>query len=152
MTRLGILLAFSAGLIPALVRGGDSSFKTQDYNGKVIPLAVALEKFKTKLDPDAAPHALALVTEDDKIYPLIKDAGSRMFFKDKILLNRPMRLTGRFVPGSQLLQVVNVHSYRKGQLHEVYYWCDICTIRASEGGPCGCCGAPLELREVPVKK
>ncbi len=40
-----------------------------------------------------------------------------------------MRLTGRLIPGSTLLQVVNVHSYVKGKLHEVYYWCDICTIR-----------------------
>lgn len=150
--KLGIVLALVAGIVPALVRGGDSSFKTQDYKGKVVPLAVALEKYKTKLDPDAVPHSMVLVTEDDKIYPLVKDAGSRMFFKDKTLLDRPMRLTGRFIPGSQLLQVVNVHSYRKGKLHEVYYWCDICTIRASEGGPCGCCGAPLELREVLVKK
>ena len=94
---------------------------------------------------------LALVTDEGKIYPLVKDAGSRMFFKDAKLLNRPMRLTGCLVPGSTLLQVVNVHSYVNGRLHEVYYWCDICTIRGYEAGICDCCGGPMEFREVPVK-
>lgn len=149
--RVGILLALFIGVMPILVRGGEA-FKTQDFKGKVVPLAAVLEKLKTKLDPDAVPHWLVLVADDGKIYPLVKDAGARMFFKDPTLLDRPMRLTGRVIPGSTLLQVVNVHSYRNGQLHEVYYWCDICTIRSYEGGPCGCCGAPLELREVPVKK
>jgi len=32
--------------------------------------------------------------------PLVKDDGSRMFFKDKRLLDRPMRLTGRLVEGT----------------------------------------------------
>ncbi len=92
-----------------------------------------------------------MVTDDNKAYPLIKDDASRMFFKDTQLLDRPMRLTGRLIAGSTLLQVINVHSYLKGQLHEVYYWCDICTIRGYEAGVCDCCGGLMELREVPVK-
>ena len=75
-----------------------------------------------------------------------------MFFKDGKLLNRPMRLTGRLLPGSQLLQVVEVHSYLDGQLHEVYYWCDVCSIKRFEKKKCDCCGGPMELREEPVKK
>jgi hypothetical protein len=125
--------------------------RTEFFNGKVVPLADILQKQGTKLDADAAPYSLALVTEVGKIYPLVKDAGARMFFKDAKLLNRPMRLTGRLIPNSTLLQVVNVHSYLKGKLHEVYYLCDICTIRGYEAGICDCCGGPMELREVPVK-
>src|SRR6516164_3982459 len=87
-----------------------------------------------------------------KVVPLIKDGGARMFFKDKRLLNRPMRLTGRLLPGSHLLQVVEVQSVHKGELYEVYYWCNICSIRRSEGGQCECCGGPMELKEEPVKK
>ncbi len=126
--------------------------KKQHYKGKVVPLADLVEKFGAKLDADAAPSWLALVTDDGKIYPLIKDDGSRMFFKDAQLLKRPMRLTGKLLPGSQLLQVVEVHSYVKGELHEVYYWCDVCSIKRFEKKECDCCGGPMELREVPVKK
>jgi hypothetical protein len=43
-----------------------------------------------------------------------------------------------------------VHSYKDGKLHDVYYWCDICSIRGSELHACDCCGGPMELREVPA--
>ena len=74
-----------------------------------------------------------------------------MFFNDAKLLNRPMRLTARKFANSDFLQVINVHSIVKGKLHEVYYWCDICTIRRNEAGACDCCGAPLDLHEDPLK-
>ena len=152
--RLGVCLALTLGLSPLWLGRADetpASFKTQYYNGKVVPLADILSKSGVKLDADAAPHWLALVSDDGTVYPLVKDAGSRMFSQDPVLRNRPMRLTGRVLSKTQLLQVVNVHSYRQGKLHEVYYWCDICTIRGYENTKCGCCGAPMELREVPVK-
>jgi hypothetical protein len=126
--------------------------KTEYFKGKVVPLAGIVEKFGVKLDSDAAPAWLALASDDGKIYPLIKDDGARMFFQDARLLNRPMRLTGRLLPGTQVLQVVEVHSYVKGELNDVYYWCDICTIKRFEKKNCDCCGAPMELRETPVKK
>jgi hypothetical protein len=126
--------------------------KTEYFKGKVVPLAGLLEKMGAKLDPEAASEWLALAGDDGKVYPLVKDDGSRMFFKDPFLLNRPMRLTARLLPDVHFLQVFQVHSYRKGELHEVYYWCDVCSIKRFEKGKCDCCGAPLELREEPVKK
>ncbi len=136
----------------ALAGDAPDAVKNEYFKGKVVPLAGYVEKFGSKLDEDAAPNWLALSTDDGKLYPLIKDEGSRMFFTDARLLKRPMRLTARMLPGSQLLQVVEVHSYLKGELHELYYWCDICAIRRLENKKCECCGGPMELREVPVKK
>jgi hypothetical protein len=149
--RMALVAAVGFGTVPFLLAAPGTA-KTEHYDGKVVPLAPLLEKQGVRLDNDAAPHWLALVTNDGKLYPLVKDDGSRMFFKDDRLLNRPMRLTGRVLPQSNLLQVVNVHSYIKGELHEVYYWCDICSIRRGEKMRCECCGGPMELREVPVKK
>jgi hypothetical protein len=152
--RLTLCITLALACAPAAmgVHGQDKgNVKTQAYAGKVQPLAPLLDKQGAKLDADAAEHWLALVAEDGKVYPLIKDDGSRMFFKDKTLLNRPMRLTGRVIPETQLLQVVGVQSMVKGQLHEVYYWCDICSIRTYEPGKCGCCGEPTVLKEEPVK-
>jgi hypothetical protein len=151
--RLGLCAAVILGLSPFLVAADDPALtKTQEFKGKVVPLAAVLEKQGVKLDSDAASTSLALVGDEGKVYPLIKDDGSRMFYLDKSLLNRPMRLTGRLLPDSQLLQVLVVHSYVKGELCEVYYWCDVCTIRRNEKRICECCGGPMELREVPVKK
>ena len=154
MKRSAIILALGVTALPALfalAQEAPADKKLQYFKGKVVPLADLLAKQGAKLDADAAPAWLALVTDDNKIYPLVKDAGSRMFFKDAKLLHRPMRLTGKLIPGSQLLQVINVHSIVQGKLHDVYYWCDICTIRGYEFVICECCGGPMERREVPVK-
>ena len=127
--------------------------QTQTLEGKVVPLAGLLEKFGSRLDPEAAPQWLALVTENGKVYPLIKDEGGRLFFNDPRLLNRPMRLTGRLFSDTHLLQVLSVNSLHNGVPHEVYYWCEICSIRRNEKlGKCECCGGPMELKEVPIKK
>jgi hypothetical protein len=148
--RCGLLLALLFALAPLVGSwAGDkkAADKNEFYTGKVVPLADLLAKEKTKIDPDSAPFLLVLQTDDGKLYPLLKDNGSRMFFKDATLLNRPMRLTARKIPHSEFLQVINMHSIVKGKLHEVYYWCDVCTIRRPEAGDCDCCGAPLERRE-----
>src|SRR5260370_6114336 len=145
-------VAFCLPTIPLGAHAGHKESTNEYFKGKVVPLEKVIEKEGTHLDADAAPFWLALVTEESKTYPLIKDDGSRMFFLDKALLDRPVRLTGRLVKNSNLLQVVNVHSYEKGVLHEVYYWCDVCNIRRSEKKMCECCGGPMELRLVPVKK
>jgi hypothetical protein len=151
---LAALLAAVALCLPAVVPSAEPERpKNEFFKGRVKTLASVAEEAGAKLDSDASPTSLLLVADDGKIYPLIKDDGSRMFYKDERLLNREMRLTGRLLPNSQLLQVVTVHSYnKKDELCEVYYWCDICSIRRSEKMKCECCGGPMELREVPVKK
>jgi hypothetical protein len=154
-TRTGLIIAFAFALSPLLAGHAQNqkpAEKIQTFKGNIVPLEKLLAKQNIKLDADAAPYSLALQTEDGKVYPLVKDGGARMFFKDARLLNRPMRLTARPVANGALLQVVNVHSYVKGTLCDVYYWCDVCTIRTYEDGPCACCLAPVELREVPVKE
>ena len=153
--RLAVYAALAFCLSPVLVTLAappKEAAKTAYFNGKVMPLSALLDKMGAKLDPDAAPQWLALVADDGKVYPLVKDDGARMFFKDERLLNRPMQLKGRIVPGTSFLQIVTVHSIVKGELNEVYYWCDICSIRRNEKKICDCCGGPMELKEEPVKK
>jgi hypothetical protein len=153
--RTGLVFALLLGLSPLFfLRSGAAPAKAKmaQFEGKVVPMTAMLKDFGSKLDPDAAPHWLAQVTKDGKVFPLIEDDGSRMFYKDAKLLNRPMRLTGRLFKDTHLLQVVDVHSYVKGKLCEVFYWCDICSIRRNQKQICDCCGAQMVLREVPVKK
>jgi hypothetical protein len=150
--RLGVLTACAASLLPLLAWARPADDKVETFTGKVLPLADLVAKSGSRLDGDAAPHWLALVTDDGKVYPLVKDTGARMFFKDPALLNRPMRLSGKFLPGSQVLRVISVRSLKKGEPCEVYYWCDVCAIRRSEKDICECCGGPMRLVEEPVKK
>jgi hypothetical protein len=147
-SRLWIALACLAGTAPLWARPDGRS---DVFTGKVVPLAEVVEAAGGRLDADAGP-ALVLSGDDGKSYLLVKDAGSRLFFKDKALLRRPMRLTGRLLPGSQILRVTAVHSVVKGAVCEVYYWCDVCSIRRGEKNVCECCGGPMVLREEPLKK
>lgn len=153
-TRLNVLAGIAClclGTIAFLRPAPCDEAKNEYFTGKVVPISKIVEKEGGRLDADASPYLLGLVAED-KTYTLLKDDGSRMFFLDKALLDRPMRLTGRVLPKSNLLQVVNIHSVKDGVLHDVYYWCDVCSIRRSEKKLCECCGGPMELREVPLKK
>jgi hypothetical protein len=155
MKRLTLIaVAVMTGtLLSPLAGAVDKENKTIQLDGKVVPLAGVLEKFGSKLDAEASPHWLALVTDKGKVYPLIKDDGSRLFFADPKLQNRPMRITGRLFQDTHLLQVLSVNSIKNGQLYEIYYWCDVCSIRRNELlKKCDCCGGPLELREESVKK
>ncbi len=155
MKLANLMIAVLAVLMTliAQAKSAEPETKTVQLEGKVVPMAGILEKFGSRLDPEAAPHWLALVTNDGKTYPLIKDDGSRLFFSDPRLQNRAMRISGRLFQDTHLLQVLSVNSVKNGQLHEVYYWCDICSIRRNELlKKCDCCGGPMELREEPVKK
>src|SRR5262249_14116795 len=123
-----------------------------ELRGKVVPLADLVAKNGSKLDEDAGPFSLVLVTDDGKVYPLVKDGGGGCFYKDPVLLGRPVQLKGQLLPGSQILQVSSVNSIVKGELCEVYYWCVVCAIKRSEKMICECCGGPMDLHEDPIKK
>ncbi len=139
-------------LVPGLLAAGKAAPKTADYDGKVVPLAKVLEKQGVQMDADAGPTSLVLVADDGKVFPLVKDDGSRMFYKDDRLLNRRMHLTARLLPEVGMLQVVQVQSWHGNQLYDVFYWCDVCSIRRYEKRKCDCCGGPLQLREEPARK
>jgi hypothetical protein len=153
MTRI-LAIVVCCGFVLAAALADDRP-KVETFQGKVVSLADVLKKQGIELDADAGKHWLALATEDRKTYPLVKDAGARLFFRDPRLLNRPMRIQGRLVASGTLLQVLQVHSLKDGKPHEVFYWCDVCSIKRqslAEKNVCECCGGPMELREVPVQK
>ena len=91
--RLFIMGAAVFGLSPLLFAPAKepAAAKLAHFTGKVVGLKAVLEKSGVRLDNDAAANWLALVTDDGKVYPLVKDDGARMFFKDARLLDRPMR-------------------------------------------------------------
>jgi hypothetical protein len=158
MNRIGpkimtLIVTAAVLLLPWSGRGDDvggQQPKAEYFTGKVMPLADLLKQRGIKLDDDANPYWLVLATFDGKILPLVKDDGSRMFYKDRELLRRPMRLTGRQVPGSDLLQVTAAQSYVDGKWGEVYYWCEKCQLRYTEPGNCFCCGSVVVRVEEPM--
>lgn len=131
----------------------DADAKISTFKGQVISLADLLKQDKIEVDQEAG-VLLGLQTDDGKILPLVRDGMSRRFYNDAKLLNRPVQVRGRLVAKGSLLQLLEVHSIKQGHLYDMYYWCDVCSIRRDSLRPskdCECCGGPMEFREVLVK-
>ncbi|MBN9522174.1 hypothetical protein J0H58_27250 [bacterium] len=118
-------------------------------SGKVLPLAAALAKFGVKADADTP--GVALVTDEGKVSPIVKEELSRMLFVEEKLQSGPVRLTAKLVPGTTLLRVSAVQTVKDDKVYDVDYWCDNCQLFVLSPGPCKCCGGPTVLRETPTK-
>jgi hypothetical protein len=128
-----------------------------EEQGKVVCL---IEEMKEKYQAQAAPghdHLAGFRVEDRaaaggaRYYALFRNAGSEALFVDKRFKDHVLRLYGRVFPSSAVLEVTRFQWYRDGKLMDVYYWCEICSIRGVDPGPCACCQAKVELREAPAK-
>src|SRR6185295_2855691 len=62
----------------------------QVFTGKVVPVAAP----KGKTDAKTEERGVTLVADDGTSYALVEDDVSRVFFVDKNLQNRPVRITG----------------------------------------------------------
>jgi hypothetical protein len=128
-----------------------------EERGRVVCL---IEEMKEKYKVEAAPaheHLVGFRVEDKsaangfRYYTLLRNAGSEALFVDKRFKERELRLFGRVFPSSSVLEVNRFLWYRDGKLMDVYYWCEVCSIRGVDPGPCACCQAKVELREKPYE-
>jgi hypothetical protein len=124
--------------------------KQSNLTGKVVSLFDALESLKVKSDKEND-SVCVLLTKEGNIYPIIRDASGRRFYKDPQLLKKEYRITGNLLGGS-VLQVLSLVGIKDGKTYDVYYWCDICSIRRNELMICECCGGNMEMREVLIEK
>ena len=119
-------------------------------------LVCLIEEMKEKYQAQAAPgheHLAGFRVEDKaaaggaRYTTLLRNAGSEALFADRRFKERELRLYGRVFPSTSVLEVTRFQWYRDGKLMEVYYWCEVCSIRGVDPGPCACCQARVELRE-----
>jgi len=83
-----------------------------------------------------------------RYYTLLRTPLSEALFADKRFSARNLHLTGRVFPGTAILELSRFQWFTPDkQLLDVYYWCEVCSIRGVDPGPCACCQAPVELRE-----
>ena len=144
--------ALAAGVFVSAAAAADKDAGPAQFTGRVVPLKDLLAKAGVPLDRDAEPFWLALVTAEGKVHPIVKDAGGRRYFKDERLRNRDVRITGKLVAETGLLQVLAAVGMKDGKPVELFYWCDICAIKRHELMICECCGGPMELREEALGK
>ncbi|MBM4002898.1 MAG: hypothetical protein FJ295_06350 [Planctomycetes bacterium] len=124
----------------------------QWLRGRVVFLAEVLESRGARSVPDARQRVLALETERGELIPLLEDRRGHAFRADDRLRKMELELLVRRLPGTPVVQIINVVELTKGGRFEIDYWCDVCAIVMFELKPCECCQGEIELRRRPLAK
>jgi hypothetical protein len=91
----------------------------------------------------------AIIDKESKLYAFDPMDPSTAIFSDARVLARMLQVTAR-VKATGQLELIKVQSIREGTLCDIYYFCEVCNIRAYAPGPCPCCRNELEFRETPA--
>ena len=142
-----MLILFMSGATPP---GEKPKPKEVELRGNIICLAeemhthYGVELFKTH-EP-----LYGVKTEDGTYYTLLRTSLAEAIFVDEQLHEKDLIINGRVFPKTQLLEIIRFSSIKDGVVHELYYYCDTCYIRAVAPGNCDCCQAPVVLIEKPL--
>lgn len=129
-----------------------------DARGRLVCL---LEEMKEKHRLEVPPvheHLLGFKVEGEvpaggfRWLTILRNRQSEALFADPRFKERELRLRGRVLPQSGLLEVSRWMGCRDGKLQDLYYWCEVCTIRDVDPGPCACCQAKMDFREKPAEE
>jgi hypothetical protein len=143
----------------ALLTGGivaRSSLAAQDSREVVMRgHAVCLDRDGTPLAtgaacPDAPAGGWALRTGDGILHRLSPADPRVVMLTDRRVRARELQITAWQDEDGQLA-IVHLYTVIDGRLHEPYYYCTTCSIRAYTPGLCWCCQKPFEFREPPVE-
>ena len=147
-----LLTTIAAVLLLAVVTLGAAEPKAVMLRGQVVDLYAELKRtHKVDIAAKAEP-VWVLKAADGRLYTLLKTRRSAALFDDKRLRGRELIVKGRLFPKTQVLEVTFIQSVRKGVVHDVFYYCDICVITFLAPGPCVCCHEPVVLMEKPAGK
>ena len=100
----------------------------------------------------------AIETADHKLITLVGDGSTEHVLHDKRLAGAEIEAKGhfaapdRFQPDRFQVDPFHTHplaAFKSGKRLMITYWCDVCSIRTYEPGPCWCCQreTSLDLRE-----
>ena len=116
------------------------------------PLGHSHDKLRGKLTqrPGQPP---AVETSEHKLVVIEGEEGALKVLTDKRLNGAELEATGHFTTPDRFTLDPNhartVFARKDGKLKMITYWCDVCSIRTYEPGPCWCCQAEtvLQLRD-----
>jgi hypothetical protein len=107
-------------------------------------------KGKIAPSPGKSRGEVGFKTDSGIAYTLVSNRMSSALFIDTNLQAKTLLLKGRVLPGTRDFEVTgNLRSIRDHQVHDLYYYCDVCSIPGSDPGPCMCCREPVYLIEEP---
>jgi len=145
LCRLGLLLVCAA----TSSFGGEGitgSPPMSTTNGVLTELKGKLVRFS-----EGSNERVGIRTEAGVVYTVVSNRMSSALFIDTNLLGKTLVLKGRGSKPKSFEVTGNLHSFRNGKIHKLYYYCDICSIEGMDPGACMCCRDPVHLIEEPGK-
>ncbi len=126
------------------------SIREVEFQGNIVCLLEEMHEHYNVQLFDSHQHLYGLKTEGGEYYTVLRTSLAEALFVDTRLHEKTLIIKGRVFPKTRLLEVVKFLSVRDGIVHELYYYCDTCYIRAVAPGNCDCCQAPVVLIEKPL--
>ena len=130
---------------------GVGTAKEIRIRGHLVCLAESMHDLYRADLPVDHEHLYGFETTDGEFYTLLRTNLSEALFVDKRLQQKTFIITGRTFPKTHLLEAIRLQTVHDGVIHDLYYYCDTCAIRAAAPRDCVCCQAPVELVEKPIK-
>lgn len=151
---LSLLMAFAA-LTPALKSAAapqpEAAGKPAQVilRGHVVCLNAGGKRLDAVSDCNGPGVRYALLDRDGKLHEFSQTDTGAAIFADPRVRQRDLQITAQ-PTAAQQLEVVRVQSVREGKLYDLYYFCELCNIRAYAPGLCPCCRNEMEFRETPA--
>lgn len=138
-----------APVAPAPAKAREALESVQ-LHGQVVCLPEEMHRLHQTDLPTNHEHIYGFRTTNGVYYTLLRTGLSEALFADKRLREKDLLLSGKVLPGTQIFDVRTMKSVRNGVVCDLYYYCDICSIKTVVPGPCMCCREPVELVEKPL--
>jgi hypothetical protein len=149
-----LLMAFAA-LTPPFKQAGAAQSETAGrpglavLRGHVVCFDAAGKRLDTLFGCDGPNVRYSLSDKDGALHDFSPIDASAAIFTDARVRQRELQVTARLTARRQL-EIVRVQSIREGRLYDLYYFCELCNIRAYAPGLCPCCRNEMEFRETPA--
>ena len=128
-----------------------STIPTQPIRGRIVCLAEEMHAvYRTHL-PTNHEHIYGFKAVDGQVFTVLRTKLSEAIFVDKRVRDRELILSVRVLPLSRVIDVVTIKSVKDETVHDLYYYCFICSIRTVDPAICLCCQEPVEFMEEPLE-
>jgi len=117
--------------------------------GRVTCLNDAGQPAANQRECDEPGRRYGFAGTDRKFYTVSPDDEMASLFSDARVRERDLQITA-LLHDKDRLEITKVQSIKQGKLYDIYYFCELCNIKAYGPGPCPCCRNELEFRETPV--
>jgi hypothetical protein len=142
-----LVLSSPAGAVSPIKLQGEG-YTLAVLRGRAICLDSAGREAEALFGCNQASHRFGFAGKDGRLYKFSAADTMTATFSDPRVRQRELQVTARLRAGDQL-EVIKVQSIKEGKLYDIFYFCEICNIKAYAPGLCPCCRNDLGFRETP---